>query len=168
MLLLDLTSTPTAAGHEWRVIGKIERWVRDRPHLVMERDDAGNLTIKRRDETGDRPTYFTAHLDHPAFVVERVEEGIVHLSFRGGVRDLYFLGSMVRIHCADGEPAHATVTEAGKADPYRSVRAQLDHPSSGLRISGGETATWALEDAEVDGEFVRAPVCDDLAAVSAA
>jgi len=95
--LLDLTQIPTAAGKESRVIDWVRRWVSERPMLTMSEDSAGNLTISFGDGIRGRipkaaaPLYFTAHMDHPAFVVDRIlAPGVLHLSFRGGVMDDYF------------------------------------------------------------------------------
>lgn len=167
-LLIDLTSTPTAAGHEGRVIAKIERWVGDRSHLMLERDASGNLIVRARDEpdSGD-PRYITAHLDHPAFVVDRVEGSTVHLWFRGGVRDEYFPGTPIEIH-TDGGAVRAVIVSAGARDPDRPVIAKLDDPSDSKRVAPEQVATWALPGPEIDGDILWTNACDDLAAVSAA
>src|SRR3954469_6294750 len=75
--LLELTQVPTAAGREQRVIRWIEKWVAARPRLSLSRDSAGNLVIKQGGMAlgagaVGRPVYLTAHMDHPAFVVERI------------------------------------------------------------------------------------------------
>lgn len=77
--LREVTAIPTAAGREHRVIAWIERWLRTRRHLRLERDDAGNLLIRpraglrrvARGRAAPRPILVTAHLDHPAFVALR-------------------------------------------------------------------------------------------------
>jgi putative aminopeptidase FrvX len=72
--LKEVTAIPTAAGHEHRVIAWIERWVKARRHLTIDRDAAGNLFIRpkaapRSKKSAPAPILVTAHLDHPAFVV---------------------------------------------------------------------------------------------------
>ena len=165
--LLELTSTPTAAGHEGRVIAKVERWLGDRPHLAVERDEAGNLVLSAKSEPAGDPVYITAHLDHPGFVVDRVEGRTVHLWFRGGVRDPFFPGTAIRIHI-DDTSIGATIVDAGKADPDRPVTATLDESADASLVRGGEIATWALPEPELDGDLVRTNACDDLATVCAA
>lgn len=110
--LLDLTPLPTAAGREHNVIRWIERWVAERPELHLKADVHGNLVIgfdASRDDASAgkggrhrvRPLYFTAHMDHPAFVVERiVSPSVLELVFRGGVGDDYFKNAPVRWHGA--------------------------------------------------------------------
>ncbi|MGA0174187.1 MAG: hypothetical protein ACO3NL_11185 [Phycisphaerales bacterium] len=72
--LKEVTAIPTAAGREQRVIEWIERWVKARRHLAIDRDAAGNLFIRpksngRRTKSAPAPILVTAHLDHPAFVL---------------------------------------------------------------------------------------------------
>ncbi|MFI4872358.1 MAG: hypothetical protein ACIARQ_11145, partial [Phycisphaerales bacterium JB061] len=95
--LLELTAIPTAAGREGRVVSFIRQWVSARDDLTLETDASGNLTVafKEPSDPGS-PVYFTAHLDHPAFVVERViAPSALELAFRGGVMDDYFPGARV-------------------------------------------------------------------------
>lgn len=176
--LLALTGTPTAAGREDRVIAWIERWAEERPAALLERDRAGNLTIRRR-TTVPAPVpgaahelVLEAHLDHPAFVVERASdgaagrEGLVELSFRGSVRDPYFVDGRIVIHAADGAPRGATVLEATPAQPFRRCIARLDDAGPG--VAEGDIATWDVGPARIEGGRLHAPACDDLAAVAAA
>jgi putative aminopeptidase FrvX len=171
--LLELTQIPTAAGHEGRVIRWIERWVAERPGLLLTRDRAGNLHVALRDEGGaapgaGAPIYFTAHLDHPAFVVERVVgPGTVQVGFRGGVMDDYFPEARIVLHTEAG-PRGATIT--GKADPihpfFPAYLAELD--SEGDEAKVDDVATWELPAAEVRDGLLHTNACDDLAAVAAA
>src|SRR5690606_33473453 len=92
--LAEITPLPTAAGREFRVVDWIRRWASQRPDLTLTADPSGNLHIAFADERpgpadgSGVPIYFEAHLDHPAFVVERViGPGTVQLAFRGGVMD---------------------------------------------------------------------------------
>ena len=72
--LLALAQVPTASGREHRVMTWVERWVQERDRLELTRDESGNMHVAIRGAAaaGVRPLYFTAHLDHPAFVVERI------------------------------------------------------------------------------------------------
>lgn len=103
--LLDLTQVPTAAGREWRVVHWLKEWVRQRPALKLTADPSGNIVIEPRKHWGRKgsaPIFITAHLDHPAFVVERIiGPGTVELSFRGGVMDEYFPAAKVAVHIGD-------------------------------------------------------------------
>lgn len=167
-LLLDVASIPTAAGREHRVIDRIHRWVRERPDLSLRADEHGNLEISFSNPS-PAPLYFTAHLDHPAFVVERaIGPATVELSFRGGVMDDYFPAARIRWH--GSAPCGGTLRETiGPQEPFKRFLADLDHPAD---ARPGDIVTWDLPHAEITHEIDRgmlhAPACDDLAAVAAA
>jgi endoglucanase len=167
--LQELTSIPTASGRERGVIEWITRWAAGRPDLALTRDPAGNLVVARRDEGGAAaPLYFTAHLDHPAFVVERVVgPSTVQLEFRGGVMESYFDSAPIVIHANSGA---ITATISGRAEDARgrlkSWLAEATGAASGVRP--GDIATWDLPCAEIRDGLLQAPACDDLAAAAAA
>ncbi len=174
--LLELTSTPTAAGREQRVVAWVRRWVNERPDLRLAADSAGNLVIERSDAPapGSRPALFiTAHLDHPAFVIERIiGPGTLGVGFRGGVLTPYFREAPVTLFAE----ARADSTVTGKVvqteaqEPYRQCVVELDDDAtvdgSGLKL--GDIGRWTLPPASVEDGMVRTDACDDLAAVAAA
>lgn len=172
--LLDLTAVPTAAGHEDRVVRWIERWVGERADLALRRDDAGNMVVSfAGQDSADSPLYLTAHLDHPAFVLERtVSPSVVMLAFRGGVMDDYFDGARVECIDRDDHLWRGTLAERvdGPNDKFKYFLCELDRDCDSLRP--GDVARWSFPDpdiAEVDGvECVRTHACDDLAAAAAA
>ena len=167
--LKELTSLPTAAGCESRVIQWIHTWIQARPALVVEEDRFGNLTVRKRQARSKQPLYFTAHLDHPAFVVRQVHDAnTLTAEFRGGVNDEYFPGAGVRWYAEDGssragvvEPLHV---QAGQT-PQRWVKIHL---SCKMAARVGEVLTWNLPAARIRGDRLHAPACDDLAGVAAA
>ncbi|MEO0630691.1 MAG: hypothetical protein AAFY46_08175, partial [Planctomycetota bacterium] len=110
--LLELTSLPTVAGREDRLIAFIERWCAERDDVVLDPDDAGNLTLSIGGDVEGPPIYTTAHLDHPAFVVHRViGPGTLELAFRGGVMDDYFVDARVEVVTADDRRLPGTLIE---------------------------------------------------------
>ena len=175
--LLDLASIPTATGKEDRVVAFVERWAADRRWLAVERDAHGNMLLfpKGVDIRSTPSVLMTGHLDHPAFVVERVggeglERGTVGLSFRGGVKQEYFdRRPRIAVHSAGGV-ARATVEKAGPASEitgHRACVARLDDASAS--VAPGDIGVWDLASASIDERgMVHAPACDDLAAVAAA
>ncbi|RMH30610.1 MAG: hypothetical protein D6693_00065 [Planctomycetota bacterium] len=178
-LLLEMTGLPTAAGREDRVIAFIERWVADRPRLALSRDPAGNLWIvaarvaDRRPQRHDEPgvVVFEAHLDHPAFVVtECVSVRRAWAEFRGGVKPPYFDGARVRL-CRDGRPdVRGRVAQTVEPDEtagrvFRRARLEFEEDAE---AQPGEIATWDLPAPVIERGRLRAPACDDLAAVAAA
>ncbi len=168
--LLELTSLPTAAGREGRVVAWIERWASVRPDFTLTRDAAGNLLLRESGSArGDGPELLlTAHLDHPAFVVENVvHEGTISCTFRGGVMDPYFENARIVVHTRDDRRLPGTVLDATAADPLRRCTVELDSHVDFAAVRPGDVGTWDLPDAVlVEGE-VRAPACDDLSAVAA-
>lgn len=170
-LLLALTSIPTAAGREDRVIAFIKEWVDDRSALTLTTDDAGNLLIRSTQHTSAAPPLLLeAHLDHPAFVIESVESPQqVSASFRGGVMAPYFIDGRVTHHAADGATTNGTIQRTDDANepdqPFRIAHIEFE---KSVNASKGDVVTWALPRSAIENGELHAPVCDDLAAVSAA
>lgn len=179
--LLELTSIPTATGKESRVTAWIERWAAERASrgVRLRRDPAGNLVIESAAgaPAGGAPVLITAHLDHPAFVVEGIVgepeatlggEALVSLSFRGGVMDPYFENARIVVHAADGRRLPGTVVESENGRPFRTALAEMDGHVDLASVRIGDIATWDLPEARLDDGLVHAPACDDLAGVAAA
>jgi endoglucanase len=168
--LTELTAIPTAAGHEHRVVDWITRWSAERPDLTLTRDPVGNLVLAPRTPWSDEPPiYITAHLDHPAFVVERaIAPATLELAFRGGVMDDYFPGARVAIHSSDALPLLTTITEKIEAPDshFKHFHADLDAPSDAPRP--GDVGVWDLPAPEIIDGQLHTNACDDLAAVAAA
>lgn len=172
--LREITSIPTAAGKEQRVIAWIERWAATRPEIDLTRDACGNLHIAFRNApTGERPVYFTAHLDHPAFVVERIiAPGLLELSFRGGVMDDYFNNARVRVYDGFDRAFGGTILpdkpdgQAGTGGPFKHYLAQLD--ADGSSIGVGDVGVWDLPGPETIDGCLHTSACDDLAALAGA
>jgi putative aminopeptidase FrvX len=173
--LLDISSLPTAAGREHRVIQYIADWTAKRSNLKLTRDKAGNLFIRQTAKNGNRrkPLLITAHLDHPAFVVSKVhDERTIDLEFRGGVQDPYFQDALIDIIDDNDQPHLAAITHFnGQTKPFKQVTVRLRTATD--EIAPGDVGRWYFgEDSQrqstiVDG-MLHAPACDDLAAVAAA
>lgn len=183
--LLELTQIPSASGREFRVIKWIEKWAAARPDITLTRDAAGNMTLsltkRPHGHTTRRRVYFTAHLDHPAFVVERIiAPGVVELSFRGGVMDDYFKHGKVSIHTRDDVKIAATLTgeatdggSTAGAGPFKHYLAECSLASAEARaavdtINVMDVAVWDVPQAQVIDGIVHTLACDDLAAAAAA
>ena len=145
--------------------------------MVITADRFGNLLIHRRTAGRSRrpPLLFTAHMDHPAFVVTKVRDArTVEATFRGGVQDSYFVGSSVRLH-HDGAPPRvgrviATVSVQDLTDATLndgSPRATIEFDSDGPAALN-DVVTWDIGAARIKAGRLHAPACDDLAGVAAA
>jgi len=171
--LREVTVLPTAAGHEDRIIAWVDRWLAERDGITKRVDAHGNIELSIGTPS-DAPVYFTAHMDHPAFVLERVvAPSVVELAFRGGVMDAYFDSARVAVHTPAG-PAAGTITGRGdQSEPFKSWMCELDTEAD---IPAGSIATWAFPGPSVermDGgagetDVLFTNACDDLAALVAA
>lgn len=176
-LLKSLTQIPTAAGREWRVIRAIRAWAGLRPDVVLRDDPSGNLhlTLKSAPAASDlyesarRPIYFTAHLDHPAFVVDQiVNADSLLLSFRGGVMADYFTNAKVRLfNRADYSQTANIIRKEKSAPPFDQFLATLDSGTNEF-FAVGDIARWDLPAAEIIDNCLYTDACDDLAAAAAA
>ncbi len=183
-MLLELTALPTAAGREQRVISFVTGWCAERDDVDCTPDEAGNLVIERRGAPSPgqvTPLYITAHMDHPGFVIRGVQDdgAKLDLEFRGGVKDPYFNNAPIIAYTREDTPVRATLTSAGKADPYRPCGAVVsdDDRSKATDLVPGDIARWRLPDpvivkapiaGEDVGEILWTHACDDLAALGAA
>ena len=180
--LMEITQIPTAAGREGRVIRWIEAWVAERPALELTRDACGNLFIQPRESWGrddGGPLYVTAHLDHPAFVVESVDGDAAILEFRGGVMDEYFDDAEVELVRADDTRVRATIVErletpdagtgeGAKRAGFKRYRAEPDDGHDLNGVENGDVGVWAFPPAEITDGKLHTNACDDLAALAAA
>lgn len=171
--LAELTQLPTAAGKEGPVVDWIRAWVGQRSDLVLREDRFGNLTISFKDEPAGRPVYFTAHMDHPAFVVEKeIGPALFELSFRGGVMDEYFENAEVDIHTAEGVVpvmllSRISPGDPGAAKPFKRYSAAVA-PEHAHKVRPGDVAVWRIGPARIENGNFYTLACDDLAALAAA
>ncbi len=167
--LLELTALPTATGREQSVIAWVERWARRRKTVDLSRDRFGNLLLKRIGARSRKPIFFTAHMDHPAFVVvEQLGPRSLIAEFRGGVDDPYFVGSRVRLHSGEQDSRPGRVTRLDpptKPGTDKRVLIELTKPAD---AKPGDILTWHLPAPRITRSRLRAPACDDLAGVAAA
>ncbi|RNC80420.1 MAG: hypothetical protein ED559_01005 [Phycisphaera sp.] len=168
-LLLELTAIPTAAGREGRVVSFINDWLSDRDDIRMDADPSGNLTVSFKEPSGNAaPIYFTAHLDHPAFVVERIiAPATLELAFRGGVMDDYFNDARVEVIIHDDSSHPGTLiekTEPTTESPYKHYICELDEPCESVTTQ--DIARWLLPKPEIKDGQIHTVACDDLAAAA--
>lgn len=177
--LLDLTQIPTAAGREHRVIRWIRDWAGRRPWIDLTADPAGNLhlafapatTPTSTPKSTAAPVYFTAHLDHPAFVVERlIAPRTAQLQFRGGVMDEYFVDARVTIHpdAQHAAPVGARLIQTIEPASPGIDKSYLAEIDADAPLAVGDIATWELPPPEITAGLIHTNACDDLASLVAA
>ncbi len=159
-----LLSLPTAPLLEDQPAAWVEAFAAGCGGLAAERDGAGNVVVRYAGEAADpaRPLVLVAHLDHPGFAVEGVDEGVAQLAFRGGLSASHALaGTPVEFFARSG------VEPLGRGE-------LLDTTADGRRLSGatarvlhGEAASngfamWGFPGFELVDGRIAGRVCDDL------
>lgn len=172
-LARGVLSRPTAPFLEQAPAEHVRAFARERG-LKLEEDRFGNLLVKYpgRGSRKSPPLVLVAHLDHPGFVVDRVEGEVAHLTFRGGVR---------RKHAKIG--TKLDFYREGRNSPIGSGKLRSTSSRGGRRpgsLTGG-TATitkgraaaggftmWSFPAYRESGGRIVSRCCDDLMGVAAA
>jgi putative aminopeptidase FrvX len=184
----DLLEQPTAAMKEDLPRRAIQAFVKARPGLTLSEDAAGNLLV-RYDPPGaaaQPPLVLVAHLDHPSFWIDAVENGLARLTFKGYVLTSYVhAGLRVRFyerHTKDpvgtgeivsfkgeGEDGAAPVAQRlpGEIEPERRLALAEARVLEGRAPADG-FAMWDFPAFSIaDGKIVTR-CCDDLLGAAAA
>lgn len=167
--LTEITTIPTAAGQEERVVAWIKNWSQKQQDISLKEDRFGNIVLSQKRKSSKKPIFITAHLDHPAFVVRKqIDEYHLEMEFRGGVQDPYFVGSQVEVFDNQDNGYIGTIqTLNAKAKPFKRVVVRLKKSIAGILIPG-DIARWNLKPSVIKAGLLHAPACDDLAGVAAA
>jgi len=178
-LLQDVLSCPTSPFCERAVIEYVRSWA-SRCGVSFTQDAAGNVLLSAgRSKDGARrgkakarvsktPTWvFTAHMDHPGFVVRRSRGRSVWATFRGGVAKTYFPGSRVRLITRDAEYV-ATVATVRKSKEHHALDCRLELVDQSARnVAPGSIGMWDVPTFKRRNGRLTARACDDLAGVAA-
>jgi endoglucanase len=159
---MAIAACPTAACHEGLVRACLLERLADLPHVTTRVDEFGNLHASyEHAPRGREPVRLVAHMDHPAFVVERVK-GAPELHFAGGVDEPYFAGKSITFHNEETTKplGRATITAAAFANDVKRVRLKGAIPAAAT------FATWTLPPARCSRNLFVSPACDDLAQVA--
>jgi putative aminopeptidase FrvX len=163
--LEQLTSTPTAPGHEHRVMDWVRTWAGRRGDLKVKADEYGNLLVTQKGRLPAPPVVAVAHTDHPGFVVTSVDGRQLAVEFRGGVRPQYFDQARVEFFDQDGRAHRGRLDEFDHEKSQGSVSLDRSTP-----LVAGDIGRWFFgSNRGGAGErFILAPACDDLAGAAAA
>ena len=173
-LLQDVLSCPTSPFCERAVIEYVRDWAARRG-VAFAQDAAGNVLLsagpgaggsrrgKRPGRASKAPTWvFTAHMDHPGFVVRRSRGSSVWAAFRGGVAKAYFPGSRVRLITRDGEHV-ATVAAARKGRQHHALDCRLELVgAASAKVPPGSIGMWDVPAFRRRNGRISARACDDL------
>ncbi|MCE0523668.1 MAG: hypothetical protein LV480_12245 [Methylacidiphilales bacterium] len=159
--LMAIAACPTAPCHEGHVRACLLERLKDLPHITTSIDEFGNLHASYEHKPEGEPFRVVAHMDHPAFVVDR-KGAVAHLHFAGGVDEKYFAGKgIVFYHDETAQPLGRAVIESTSFSD-EAKRVMLDRA-----IPDGATfAMWDLPKARCTKRLFLSPACDDLAQVS--
>jgi endoglucanase len=163
-----LLERPTAPCLEHGPADHVRAFAKRRPSLALAEDRWGNLVVKwpGRGAAGVAPLVLVAHLDHPGFVVDRVEGKRARLTFRGGVRlahakrgtPLEFFRAGSSRPTGRGRLASASSRGARRAGSLGSATCEI---TSGTAVEGGFTM-WAFPGFARRGSRIYSRCLDDL------
>ena len=166
IVLKQVLDAPTAPFNEHAVIAAITQWA-DIHRILARSDKWGNLLLEW---TGDRPAkkhsdpqptwVFAAHMDHPGFVVRRVQGLKVWADFMGGVRDQYFAGARVAFHTQAGAiKAVVKSIKHAKGRTYPQAQLELAHKAP---LAEGTLGMWDFPAMVIRDSKLSARACDDV------
>ncbi len=163
--LKSLCEVPTAAYCEEWIMEIVEDALAKIPGLTVKKDKFGNISarLKRGDMKNSPPIAWVAHMDHPCFVVHKIEGGgrDIHATFEGGVNDEFFRTREVRLFRGrDDAGIKARVEEVGeriKGKGHRVCRLQAEEDASGAILG-----MWDLTPYKEEGSLIHSRAIDDL------
>ena len=165
--LKSLCSVPTAPFAEHRVADFVRQFVKSRKNLSLREDRFGNLLIELKSRSRLPRWVFTAHMDHPGFVAEKMLDGqTLKAVFRGWVKVEFVRGARVRFFDDRGE-ATGRVIEAN-AEDYdqravpKEVLVRVNRP-----VTPGSPGMFDQGIGRYSGGKFVCRVCDDLAGAAA-
>lgn len=169
-ILQELCSLPTAPFLEGRVVEYIKRFVAARKRLRLVRDEHGNLLISLAGRSKAVARWvFTAHMDHPGLVSQRMIDGqTVECELRGWVLAELMKGAKIRFF-ADGREIPGRIVEVTRDDrDGRGERGKTARVAVRKSVPANVPGMFDQGAGRIrDGRFYSR-VCDDLAGAAAA
>jgi endoglucanase len=160
---MAIAACPTAPCHEGHVRGCLLERLAGLPHVATRLDEFGNLhAVYDHESAGREPFRLVAHMDHPAFLVERTGNKAT-LRFAGGVEGKYFAGKKIIFHHEEtsGPLGRATIRRVDFSGETGKVKIDGEIPSRAT------FARWDLSPARCTKRLFISPACDDLVQVAA-
>ena len=159
---------PTAALMEVLPVKFIREFAAARPNLKLTQDAAGNLRVDYVSGASRPPLALVAHMDHPAFHVEKVDGATAALKFQGWVSTP---------HAQPGSRVH--FFELGNPQPIGEGEL-VDKTEDGghldtatFKITSGKAspsgfAMWAFPAFSIENGLIVTRSCDDSLGCAAA
>jgi endoglucanase len=165
-LLKTVCSLPTAPFVEGPVIQFIHDFVAVRKHLQLRRDPAGNLLIELKNPSRRPRWVFTAHMDHPGLVAEKMlGNRTLQAAFRGSVKSDFVKNAQVRFFDGKTETTgkinKVTAEEDGRPYP-RMVEVKVSAP-----VPPGSIGMFDQGEGRFEKNLFLSRACDDLAGLAA-
>jgi len=155
---MAIAACPTAPGCEDFVRAQLLASLKGLPHVATRLDEFGNLVARYEHKARKRePLRLVAHMDHPAFVVERNE-----LHFCGGVEERYFMGEKIVFHGTKDRTPLGKAVIVGTDFSTDVKRVRLNRPIPNRAVF----AVWDLPPARCTKRLFVSPACDDLVQVA--
>lgn len=172
-VLKELLSLPTAAFAESAIQEYVSEKCASLAGVSLRKDRYGNLLARYHHQPPSvTPLAFTAHMDHPGFVAQKMRDSRTLLAeFRGWVEPDYFVGTRVRFW-SGGKWIQGRVRRITKAGEQNKLIGRTAPPRElaievAAAIEPNSPGMWDLPDPELKGEFVHSRACDDLAGCAA-
>jgi putative aminopeptidase FrvX len=166
-ILQTLCSVPTAPFAEARVADFAREFVGRRKNLALRADRFGNLLIELKTRSRLPRWVFTAHMDHPGFVAQRMlDPHRLKAAFRGWVKVEFVRGTRVRFFDSRGEirgkVAEATVEDYDQLAVPHEVIVRVNRP-----VMPGSPGMFDQGVGRYRGGKFLCRACDDLAGAAA-
>jgi putative aminopeptidase FrvX len=166
-ILKSLCSVPTAPFAEDHVVDFVRNFVKTRKNLSLRADRFGNLLIELKSRSRLPRWVFTAHMDHPGFVAQKMLDGHrLKAAFRGWVKVEFVRGSRVRFFDQQGEAGgrviEATVENYDQRAVPHEVIVRVNRP-----VAPGSPGMFDQGIGRYSGGKFFCRVCDDLAGAAA-
>lgn len=162
-LLRRICSIPTAPYREHYVRAFIREFCRQRKIQFIE-DQYGNIIASYGNPYKNPLFAFSAHMDHPGFIVEKNStKGKTTALFYGGVDKQYFSKAPVRFFSGKQEiTAIVKRVQNVRNNRCRKVLLQV----SG-NVKAGDMGMWDLNAYNEERNLIHSRACDDLVGCSA-
>ncbi len=158
-ILHEVCSLPTAPFVEDRVIQYARRFAQDRKLDITE-DSFGNVLLELRGSARKSPRWvFTAHMDHPGFIADKMrDDSTLEATFRGYVLAEYLKGQKIIFFAGDERIAGVVIGVDAEKETRRATKAivkvtkRVPINSAGMfdqgesRLKGGKFYSRAIDD----------------------